>query len=426
MGVIGQRTSSNLLSTQFPRDVGPKLYSPELADMRGDNKSQAAALTILLSRYLNGSKVVDNFKYEVQDMVLPIREFAIDAITAFNSTSFTVAAGISSQVAVDSMLVNLKTTERYLVTAVNTATETLSIVRDYGTFLGGAAAATLATDVIRNLGPVSVEGGLSPTALSLNPEFSYNYVSTIKDALEVSNHVLNTKQYTMQDWIRMQVSKGVEHRIHINEQIWNSVRAADAHPTIAGKLLYTTGGVFQHLSGGGNDYDLAGALLTERAINDYCEQAHQNTDTIHLFMGTHMTSAFSEPLRNKLAIRDDIKKKYGVRVTEYLAPSGGRLMLVADPKMFSGYGSLAGVTTGTLANQAVGLDFSLMDLVHLKNMDTQLEQNIQENDRDGIKDQWKTTIGLRMQPGIDNTNNDGTVTQNLSPHSKILNFATYA
>jgi hypothetical protein len=88
--------------------------------------------------------------------------------------------------------------------------------------------------------------------------------------------------------------------------------------------------------------------------------------------------------QGKLQLRQG-EDTYGLKVTNYVSPFG-TLSAIYHP-LFEGT---------TYGGYAVALDMSQAKYCNLKGRDTLVRENIQENDRDGRKDELLTEAGVKL------------------------------
>jgi len=419
----GQRTVSSVNSGILPLNFSSKVFNPEVDKGRGPDFE--TVLFRLLYKLGEGlGKETKTRKFQVADDEFEQRQTSILAIATPTATVFTVPTDIGLILRPGFLLKNLKTAEVYYILGV--IGDTITVTRDWGTFLGGAAATTANGDNLAILGEAAAEGGASGEAISNQVDISYNFTSFIRTPFDVSDHDYHGETEIGNDWDRISKRAMIQHRIQIEYQLWHSYRNATTHPT-TGKPLHTTGGVLQHIQG--NIHDLSantGGVLTEREMDAAMEMFFQNGSNEKWgWTGTHFLSGLSSFAKNKMRFHDRKSKEYGMNITVY-EHGGNKMYIVEHKKVFTGYGATSGYTGGTLASQLVVMDMNCWGLRHFKGMGTKLHKNIQQNDVSGRKDEWRTTIGVEGRPGIDNPRNVTTAPdQFLSPNGKLIGFDTY-
>jgi len=109
------------------------------------------------------------------------------------------------------------------------------------------------------------------------------------------------------------------------------------------------------------------------------------SETRVMYCSKNWMMAFSKAARVDNFIRTEMaRKEYGIKLTRYKSQAGD-VDLVYHPLL-----------RGKYQDYAIVCDLSLMRLRPLRGRDTVLETNIQLNDTDGRKDQYKTEIGFQV------------------------------
>lgn len=420
----GQRTTATPLAPRITNYDPSNIFNPEIAK----GKPIEAKFMRLYGMTKKVAPVKD-VKYRNLEDTYSKQQVAIATLPGgATGTTLTVAAADIKLFRTNTILYNMATTERYLVTGVNYGSATVTVTRDYGTVLSGASAATAATDMlVLDIGADS-EGGGAPDSVSGDTAESYNYISNIRTPFNMSMHEKNTEHEVVKDpWAFLANKKKLEHLFKLEKTIWFSARGTGTD--VNGKPYTTTGGLMQHIKrildiGSTTAY---GGVLTERLMDYIMELAFVNgNDTKDAFCGRHFLTALSGFAKNRLVFNSQETKRLGMNVSEY-THGGNLLRLIQHPKLFVGTGATSGVTGGTMASKLVIVDMEYVSLTEMRNMGTSLTQNIQNPDVWGREDEWKTTIGLRMSPGLDNTYNaaSGVPEQYESPHLIVDGFDSY-
>ena len=435
--ILGQIQALSVTQGMIPIDMSTQMYDMEM----GIGQPMNDGAFLLLTNQIKKKATVSQIEFKVMDDTLLQREVPVATVVSAATASpivFTVASGLEKQFQLYQRLQDLYTDEQLLVTNVNYTSRQITATRDHG-YVTKSVPSITAGRILRVIGNTAVEGGTSLDGIAKKVDISSNYCSFVRTPYEMSHQMMNTKTYTGDEWARMGRKTAVEHRTQIENNILFSYRSDNGSGTpapildpIGGvKYLWTTGGIYQHIKNG-NVFDLSGSayggLLTERAMDDAAEQFGQNssgTAKKTIFCGLHFMSAMSQPLKNRLRPNTDLKEQYGLIVHTYTAACGMEYDIVPYPKMFTGYGTVT-TTYGSMASKALVLDLPLIELVTMPNMDTKLWTQIQEPDRSGRKDEWRTLIGVRMRPGLDNPYNVSAANiQYLSPHGIITGFSSY-
>jgi len=419
MATTGQRRTDTIVAGRIIRNVDEKIWNPEFA-------GSATPLTTLMNNMKN-REATSNMKFEVYEDVLNNRRTTILSFDAsgVTSTIFQITTTDAPYVALNSQLKNLKTGENYFVTAI-TAGGVVTVQRDFAGTLTTPSVSTTTTDRLMILGEALPEGGVSRNGITRDAEASYNYCQFFRTSVQMSDILIGTKTYGGKDWLYQRDKKMLEHKLKIELSLWLGERFAQADVASTDGYIYTTGGVIQHIKG--NVLDVSGAaysgILTLKVLDRFGEKMSLNgSDTKHVFCGPRFFSALNSIGNNKLRLNDSASS-LGMNIVEYVT-HGLRLKFVNAKKVFESDPSL---TTGTLAGTGVCLDLKYLKYEYFDGLDTKLHEEVQENDRAGKKDEWRTVAGLKMwQYGLDHSYNasSGVPEEFAGVHGKIIGVSDY-
>ncbi len=404
-------------------DIDKRIWDPELGLKSGENAN--AAFFMALGNFKEAG-TVHNPQFKVIDTALPRRSIAIATLPGgATGTTFTVAAGLAKYFRPYDFWYNPVTNETYQVVSVNTATNTITVIRDYGAVLGSPSGST-STNTLHYAGHALEDGGIYSDIIAMTEDVSYNYISLVDSTYGMTLLQKNTDVYGEDYWTKEKRLAAFEFRLKCDRQIALGIRNYAASPINPGKMIYSTGGIRQHMKGQVFDCSTAAGAgtISERVMDLIVEQFFQNgSETKMLFCGTHFGSAMTSFAKNRLQLDDQKTKTYGMQVRSYFH-NGYTLDIIVHNKFFEGFGATGG--TG-LASEAWVIDPNLVELVTMQGIKTKVNTNVQQSGTSQQIDQYYGSIGLRMRPGLDFTYNaaSGVPTQYLSPHGRVINFNTY-
>ena len=140
--IRGMRTTSSVPSGLQPLNFSKVIFNPEL---HGDGYSYDDTLFRMLYKLGKGLGQPTTWRrFQVGDDSLLQRQTYILSIATATATSFTVPSNIGLLIRRGFMLYNYNTTERYYVESV--VGDTITVQRDWGSYLGGASASTANSD----------------------------------------------------------------------------------------------------------------------------------------------------------------------------------------------------------------------------------------------------------------------------------------
>ncbi len=181
-------------------------------------------------------------------------------VDAAADTSFVVDNAAYFQVG--DLVQGAGSSEVMLVTAVDTATETLTVVRGYG----GTTAADLTDDqVLTILGNAALEGADAPTARFTNRVRKGNYSQIFTSSVRVSGSDLAVRKLSLADELDYQKQERLREMLRdLENTVLNGVAAA-ANPQGSASVRRTMNGIIPSLTS--NITDASAAALTEATLN---------------------------------------------------------------------------------------------------------------------------------------------------------------
>jgi hypothetical protein len=237
---------------------------PELAEDVADVVSIVSPYeTPLLDHLGDPARSAQSTYHEwLEDALHPNTDAINDAswVDAAADTSFVVDNAAYFQVG--DLVQGAGSSEVMLVTAVDTATETLTVVRGYG----GTTAADLADDqVLTILGNAALEGADAPTARFTNRVRKGNYSQIFTSSVRVSGSDLAVRKLSLADELDYQKQERLREMLRdLENTVLNGVAAA-ANPQGSASVRRTMNGIIPSLTS--NTTDASAAALTEATLN---------------------------------------------------------------------------------------------------------------------------------------------------------------
>ena len=372
---------ANISGVRTVYGIGTKETGGRIAvDMRDQiaqlEPNESPFITFLRASKKN-TRVAHNPKFEwMEDKLVPNATTLATAIAATGTTSVVVATGDGKLFREGTIL--MASTEAMQVTAVST--DTLTVTRGFG---GTTALASIAKDTpIYIIGTPNAENATSPAALSTQVTEVYNYTQIFRTPVQLSNTADKTKMYGGADRGYQRSKALLEHKREIATSFYAGIRSINsAYDT------RTTGGLFGFLTET-QAFAAAGTQLTYANFDELVAQKvfRYGSKEKLLIAGPKLMTAINGWAMAKVLTDMSTDKSFGMRVKR-LNMSYGDLMVVYDPLL------------ADLGHPDYGLviDTNYVNYVHLDGRDTKLYTNIQENDRDGIKDEYLTECGLEVR-----------------------------
>jgi hypothetical protein len=325
------------------------------------------------------TEVATNPKFEwLEDDLLP-RWDAVNNASGYQPSDTSIVVDNSSYFTVNDVVKVPRTGEVLLVTAINTTTNTLTVVRGYGVT---AAAALNDDDPLVIIGNANQEGSGTRELKSTQEVPKFNYTQIFKTPFGVTNTENATKMYGGKDLSYQQMKAGVQHKIDMARAFVFGERKEDLS---GGKPKRTTGGLLSFLTK--NNYDAGGQLTQTEFDNNISEVVFKYGSKEKILLASaRLLSVINSWALGRLQV-DNLAKQYGLEIFKYVTPFGVYNIMnyqhILEGAVYGGYG--------------IVIDPEAVKYRPLQGRDTKLETNIQANDEDQRKDQYITEAGLEVR-----------------------------
>lgn len=331
-----------------------------------------AALIVLLSK-LRSEEVDDPEFYWYEKELLPRRD-KINLGAGYSAAATSIVVDNGSYFRIGDIVLVERTKERLRVD--NVSTNTLTITRSLG---GTAAAAMLDNDDLMIIGSSNEEGAVSRVIKTVKEAAVYNYLQIVTTPFGVTKTEAASKQKTKKTREQMRQDELITHRSDIERTFFFGEKSLDTSGTHAER---TTGGLLEFIT---NVYDFGG-IPTEDEFERFLELAMRYGSKTKLFVCSRAwASEFDKWGRHKLQTTQD-DTTYGIAIATYKSAHGTVKIIVSDVlegSYFGYYGFL--------------LDMKNISMCHLPGRKHVLETNIQANDEDSWKDQYKSEVGIKIE-----------------------------
>lgn len=337
----------------------------------------SASPLIVLSKKL-GSQSCSSYKFEWMEDDLMARWVTNTAQILVGDTTITVDD--SSVLAVDDLLKVPSTGEVMKVATIASATS-ITVTRSYGET---AASGTFAiSGKLLCMGNAIMQGdGIPGEKYSIEAP-QYNYTQIFRTPFSVTNTLDAMKLYGKKELAIQRVKKGIEHAISMEYAFLFGERKLDVG---GAQPRTTTAGVLKFLTGTTNVFTKSLATTTEADFLTWCESIFTYGSETKVVLCSPNFISFVNTLakgsNGQLNVSNGATS-YGLAVMEYVTPHG-TLKLVKHPLLINGY-----------AGYGIVLDMEELKYRYLR--DTTLLPNRQNNDVDGIVDEYLTEAGLELR-----------------------------
>ena len=271
-----------------------------------------------------------------------------------------------------------RTGEVMYVTASDLDTDTITVVRGYGTT---AAAALEADDWIMRMGNAMHEGSNAPDVKVKQPKKFVNFTQIFRTPFDqTGTSAAESLKTNEKERVRLRKNKAIEHRLDIERAALFGEKKED----VANKRRMT-GGVLSFIESNVMDISSGGGALSESDFETYCEMLFQYGSKKKLLIcSPRVGSVINQFATGKIQTRSG-EDTYGIALSEYLS-FHGRLYIVTSKTFEKEY-----------AGMALGVDMENIQYRPLNGRDTSLKTNIQAEDYDGWKDEYFTEAGMQVR-----------------------------
>lgn len=412
-------------SGSFTADERPKnwLQGINLIFPNGDTP-----LTAVLS--MQSEKRVNDPEYNWFEKGLPVKETLVFGAETPHSGTVTPGADMSAGDAATGATVgilvadatifepgdiiqNLTTEELLIVTVVNTTTNEITALANYGSkFASGRAWVGVASpgagaDWIQVVGSGSPEGATSKASHLFAPTRHWNYTQIFRNSYEITRTALRTALRTDPSGPMTEAQRDAfqQHCVDIERALLFGERAqstalsggtGNLTTVSTGRPLRSTRGFLNWLPAVSTsattpsvNWDIGTANsgnITEDIVDSFCEEVFRygSSEKLALCGGTFL-NAFNKLAKTRFTINAvPTDRTYGLGLVRYTTPFGD--LLLRQHPLLSHH--------PVLRKDCYVVDPAFMELVVLE--DTEHRENIQAVDADAVKGEFITEAGVRM------------------------------
>lgn len=367
-----RESTENVPASRRVRDV-----SERIAYLDPD----AAPFTLLLSKAKKSTASAPKFEWIEKE--LPPRWDQLNNGGGYNDSATSIVVDNGAYFGVGDIVNVVRTGEKIRVSAVNTSTNTLTIVRSVG---NTAAAALVNNDDLQIIGNAYAEGsplGLEKTHVEA---YLYNYTQILRTPFGETGTSMATEFYTGKRRPQMRKEKAIEHKIDLERTALFGERDIDTTSTNNPRRY--TGGALFYLADNIKD---AGGTLTGSEIEDWLQDVYTHTsggDSRILFASPKIISVIDQlAVGNLQLVPSD--KTFGISVRQWLT-SHGTFNIVKHRLLDNGVGGTGYGGYGLL------LDPALWEYKTLAGRDTQLRVDVGVDGDDAWTDEYLTECGWKV------------------------------
>ncbi len=273
------------------------------------------------------------------------------------------------------VVLNMRTQEQMFITAVDTDTDTITVIRGYGT----SRYAMVDEDKLMWLANAMEENSLAPASKIAQPTKRYNYTQTVRTPFDESETSATDNLRTSEtERQRLRRKKLLDHRLALERTaIWGK-----RHEDQTNKRRLTNGIDAYILT---NEFDADGLLTERKFFGDFSEMCFKYGSKTKLLVTSPLVGGIINDFAMGKIQTSSGERTYGLQLN-YIQTFHGRLYIVTSQNYehdFAGWGHV--------------LDMANIWYRPKQQRDTKLRTNIQENDRDGWRDEYLTEFAMQVE-----------------------------
>lgn len=378
--VTGLRDPLSTLSNRIKPDVRDEILLWE---------PNAAPLT-LLTKAFRERRQVENPTFDWIEKDQKPREVEIEGAQTNSDTSIEVVAGQGVRVAKFDVLLNRRTREAFIVTAVST--DTLTVVRGLGAGASDAPSTGVAmndADLCEIIGNAYEDGDTKGVLKSIKEARNYNFCQIIRQPFGWTRRQKNIGLFGGNDPMTERRWQGIEHKkaIELTAFFGKRNKGLDGTDGANGRAQDTAGGLEEFISS--NVYDCGGSEPSKRQFVEFMEEVMKYGEGGYMSgRDAHKWGFFSRRLCTVIegwaeATGSQVNytprdKVLGLRVGTFQSTHGE--LSIVPMNIFAGLHSKFGFI----------VDPNHVRFVHMKGGDTQLKTEIEDPSLDGSEEEYLT------------------------------------
>lgn len=366
--ITGVRTTNNILQNRRVVDMAKQIA---LLD------PNEGPLLSFLKLAKNNSRCVYNPKFEwLEDDLMETWSSVTEAHT---NAATTIKTADGSIFRVGDIVKVPATGECMLVGAVDA--NNLTVTRGYGS----TTAAAINDDAeLLIIGSAMAENSNGREIKSTVESNGYNYTQIFRTPIALSGTEAASKLHGGRDRAYQRRKASLEHKRDIARALYFGERKEDVSGATPRR---TMGGLIEFLAGASIAFDSSSRPLTYRNFDSQvaAEAFRYGSKEKLLIAGPNLASAINSWSESRLVSDIDEDATYGIRVKN-LITTYGDLKVIYDPLLegsYKGYGFV--------------LDPENIRYAYLDGRDTKLYTDIQDNDIDGVIDEYLTECSLELR-----------------------------
>jgi hypothetical protein len=272
------------------------------------------------------------------------------------------------------------TGEVMFVSAVNTGTNTITVVRGLGSVVAAAAGSVADNAFLRNIGPARGEGADAPSDRTSGPTEVSNHTQLFRETISITGTMQATQTLTADERARQRAKKFEEITESMENAFLFGARATGAQnlATANGERVRTTKGVLQAITT--NVWNAAGTVTEATMIENFWEPLYRfGTGAKAVLCGGTVLNTLHAMYKDRVRFEAG-QTAVGLNIGRIITPYG-EASIIYQPQF-----------KGAYAGWALGVDLSKVRMRNLRAL--AMRPDIQPNGKDAVVDEWLAEAGI--------------------------------
>lgn len=371
--VLGMRGSGD-----FPADHRPLNWREKFLMLQPNGAAPMTAVLSMLPSEKTDDPEYNNFRKSLPDFKFTHSGTATTSGVTLTATS----ADDASYIKVGSLLRNFRTGEVVKVTALPSST-TFTVTRGVGN--SGTGVAVADADTFFLIGDANAEGASAPTVISWDASSNYNYTQIFREPVKFTRTAIKTNFRTGDQYKEKVRDALTMHMLKMERAFLFGKR--DSITGSNGEPERYTGGIISFLTTNVLDLTSASGVMSEETFDTFLAQyafSFGSAEKMAL-VGWKAADMLNRIAKNRWQIHEvSGKDSYGISFTRYKTPFGD-LVVKTHPQ----FRQITGAEKMMLILDTQDLRYRYID-------DTALLKDRQDNDMDGVMDEYLSECGMEM------------------------------
>lgn len=382
--LTGAQATGAPLQAEHRYDVDPQLYwknidtRPFLSMLYNTGNTPGAAPR---------KSEVTSFRYDIFEKDPPAVWTAVNNGSNYTAGDTSIVVDSSAHIPVNSVIWFIGV-DKALVTANNTGTNTLTVVRGYGTTAAGAVADNTP---VRLIARTALENAVPPSPLLVQNVSLSNYTQILVEPISYSGTLKATASWIQnpagkKEEMRQEARRNFERQIN-DACLWGEPKIV----TTSGSEIRTTGGLNYWVTLAGNVTTISTTLTKQTLLSGLQTAMLYKDNPYKVMFGSGIYGRAFGYWTNNLNVMQPNQHVLNMLCYQILT-TFGYVYYVYDPTFIN---SPAGTTTSGFGGDAFITDPSHLEIVYLQTRGEMFLENVIRDGRDGEVDCHFAEFGFK-------------------------------